>query len=92
MLRGLRCGASEPAASLPRRVIGRLPGADLRRHRRARVSVRRSRPRLCLRGKPAVSRQRRKSRRRHRKVNRLKPFEPTEKVKADQALDFPADI
>jgi hypothetical protein len=22
----------------------------------------------------------------------LKPFEPTEKVKADQALDFPADI
>jgi hypothetical protein len=22
----------------------------------------------------------------------LKPFEPTEKVKADQAIDFPADI
>ena len=26
------------------------------------------------------------------KSESLKPFEPTEKVKADQALDFPADI
>jgi hypothetical protein len=26
------------------------------------------------------------------KSEALKPFEPTEKVKADQALDFPADI